>query len=73
MSPPDPPPTPLPACLEGGGQDDATYCTDGGVLCRVRVWSREHWDALPEQDRPARAVYVEGLGWVVALPVGVVN
>jgi hypothetical protein len=49
------------------------YCTDGPVLCRVRVWSDQQWLATPTESRPRRAKRVEGLGWVVAFPVENLN
>jgi hypothetical protein len=42
-------------------------------LGRLEVWSESRWDATDERERPARAEYVEGLGWVVAVPVRDLN
>jgi hypothetical protein len=49
------------------------FCTDGPEFCRVRVWSAARWRATPSRLRPRRAEWVEGLGWVVALPVQNLN
>ena len=49
------------------------YCTDGPVLCRVRVCSDQEWQATPIEIRPLRAKHVDGFGWVVAFPVENLN
>jgi hypothetical protein len=49
------------------------FCTDVPVLCRVRVYTDAEWDALPTSERPRRAERVDGVGWVVAVPVEHLN
>jgi hypothetical protein len=49
------------------------YCVDGSIMCRVRVLTDEEWNALPTTGRPHRAERVQGLGWVVAIPVEHLN
>jgi hypothetical protein len=49
------------------------HCTDGPVLCEIRVFSDAEWEALEPEERPKRAEYYEGLGWVVAIPVEHLN
>jgi hypothetical protein len=44
------------------------HCTDGPGFYQVRILSEQEWESLPESQRPARAEYVPGVGWVVALP-----
>jgi hypothetical protein len=38
------------------------------MLCRVRIWTDEEWDAMPLASRPPISEYVAGLGWVAAIP-----
>ena len=71
MPRPDPR-TPLPY-ETGVIAGEPIYCTDGPVLCRVRVWSDQEWRATPTENRPLRAQYVDGFGWVVAFPVENLN
>jgi hypothetical protein len=50
--------------------DPAPVFVDLGTgLGRLEVWSQARWEATDEGDRPAKAEYFEGLGWVVAIPV----
>ena len=49
-------------------QPDPARCLVGSRLCRVRVLSDAEFHALPENEKPAAAEHVDGLGWVVALP-----
>ena len=46
------------------------YCTVGDVLCEVRLWTQEQWDAASMDRRPMKAERVPGLGWVLAVPAG---
>jgi hypothetical protein len=43
------------------------------VLSRLRVFGEEEWAQLKDHDRPPDAVYVEGIGWVAAVPCHVMN
>jgi hypothetical protein len=45
----------------------------GDGLGRLEVWSEERWDAAAEHERPKKAEHVEGLGWVVAVPIRDLN
>jgi hypothetical protein len=45
----------------------------GAVLSHLHVFSEEQWAQLRAQERPLEAVYVEGLGWVAAIPYQVMN
>jgi hypothetical protein len=45
----------------------------GAVLSRLRVFGEEEWAQLKDHDRPPDAVYVEGIGWVAAVPCHVMN
>jgi hypothetical protein len=53
--------------------DEPVYIDLGDGLARLEVWSQSRWDATGEHERPARAEYFEGLGWVVAVPVRDLN
>lgn len=48
---------------------EAVLVTHQGILHRLRFWTEEEWEALPEGSRPALAEYVPGLCWVGAIPV----
>jgi hypothetical protein len=45
----------------------------GDGLGRLEVWSEERWDDADDHERPEKAEHVEGLGWVVAIPIRDVN
>lgn len=47
--------------------------TAGPMLCQLRIWTEQEWDALAECDRPIEFVHVPGLGWLGALPVECLN
>ena len=51
----------------------ATYATHRGMLYRVRFWSEQEWEALPDACRPKLAEYIPGLCWVGAIPVEHLN
>jgi hypothetical protein len=61
-------PAPVPDDLHAPADAAPLFCTDGPDLCRVRVLSEREWNALSPADRPRRARFVAGLGWVVAEP-----
>jgi hypothetical protein len=52
---------------------DPLLITSGPMLCRLRVWSDEEWDALPVPRRPAQHARVAGLGWIGAVPIAWLN
>ena len=45
----------------------------GAVLSRLHVFSDDEWAQLKTHERPLKAVYVEGLGWVAAVPCQTMN
>jgi hypothetical protein len=49
------------------------FVDTGGGLARLQIWTRPEWDPLEPAERPALAEYVDGLGWVVAVPVRDLN
>ena len=52
----------------GPARPSPQYCTVGEMLCEVRLWSEDEWDAMPSGDRPEVVSHVLGLGWVGAVP-----
>jgi hypothetical protein len=52
---------------------DPAFVDLGDGLGRLEVWSEERWDAAAVHERPKKAEHVEGLGWVVAVPVRDLN
>jgi hypothetical protein len=52
---------------------EPVYVDTGEGLARLQVWTQAEWDRLEEAERPTLAEYLEGLGWVVAVPVRDVN
>jgi hypothetical protein len=45
----------------------------GAVLSRLHVLSDEEWTQLKADECPLEAVYVEGIGWVAAMPCQIMN
>jgi hypothetical protein len=45
----------------------------GYGLGRLEVGSEARWDAIADHERPEKAEHVEGLSWVVAVPVRYLN
>jgi hypothetical protein len=45
----------------------------GPHLCRLEILAESEWDALAPEDRPPLAEQVDGLGWLVARSVGLMN
>ena len=60
----------LPQIAPGKGRPAPEYCTVGDMLCEVRIWTQEQWDAASRDRPPMKAEQVPGLGWVVAIPAG---
>jgi hypothetical protein len=54
-------------------EDDPIRVLCGSMLCALRVWSEKEWTNLPNDERPLRAVKVDGLGWVGAVPEEFMN
>jgi hypothetical protein len=45
----------------------------GAVLSRLHVFGEEECPQLKDHDRPPETIYAEGLGWVAAVRVEVMN
>ena len=45
----------------------------GAVLSRLCVFSDDEWARLRTHERPSKAVYAKGLGWVAAVSYQVMN
>jgi hypothetical protein len=52
---------------------ESAFVDLGDGLGRREVWGQARWEATEARDRPARAEYFEGLGWVVAVRVTDLN
>lgn len=50
-----------------------TQVLDGCTLCELVVWTDEQWSELSATERPERACYFPGLGWVCAVPTVSMN
>lgn len=45
----------------------------GSTLCELRIWDEVEWEMIRPAQRPTQAVHVQGLGWIVAVPVVFLN
>jgi CheY-like chemotaxis protein len=56
--------------MDEAGASRVEQWTVGDSRCTVLIWSDEDWARLPPSERPRRAHYLGGLGWVVACEEG---
>ena len=47
--------------------------TCAGFLCRLQIWEDSRWESLPAHERPIEVEFIDGLGWVGAVPVRCLN
>ena len=66
--------------LDHGGSPDVSrstadpmLITSGAMLCRLRVWTDDEWEAMTTAERPSQYTHVPGLGWVGEVTISCLN
>jgi hypothetical protein len=52
---------------------DPVFIVHRAVLYQLQVWSEREWIKTPRARRPSIAEHAPGLGWVVSVPVEILN